>query len=87
MISAGDRRPGLVIIHVDGLSHARLRLAVDGGHMPFVARLLRTEGYEALAYRCGVPSTTGLVSRVMWARPPAMPVALRDRIQSLSTNN
>ena len=26
--------------------------------MPFVARLLETEGYEALAYRCGVPSTT-----------------------------
>jgi hypothetical protein len=26
--------------------------------MPFVARLMETEGYEALAYRCGVPSTT-----------------------------
>src|ERR1700674_5438375 len=51
-------RPGLVIIHVDGLSYARLRIAVDKGHMPFVARLMETEGYEALAYRCGVPSTT-----------------------------
>src|ERR1700674_507217 len=51
-------RPGLVIIHVDGLSYARLRIAVDQGHMPFVARLIETEGYEALAYRCGVPSTT-----------------------------
>jgi hypothetical protein len=53
-----DRRPGLVIIHVDGLSWPRLREAVDHGHMPFVARLMETEGYEALAYRCGVPSTT-----------------------------
>lgn len=26
--------------------------------MPFVARLLESGGYEALAYRCGVPSTT-----------------------------
>jgi hypothetical protein len=53
-----DRPPGLVIIHVDGLSWARLRLAIDQGHMPFVSRLIETEGYEALAYRCGVPSTT-----------------------------
>ena len=53
-----DRRPGLVVIHVDGLSWARLQAALDLGHMPFVARLLATEGYEALAYRCGVPSTT-----------------------------
>ena len=49
---------GLVVIHVDGLSHRRLLEAVDKGHMPFVARLLQTDGYEALAYRCGVPSTT-----------------------------
>jgi hypothetical protein len=53
-----DRRPGLIIIHVDGLSSPRLRLALDQGHMPFVARLIATEGYEALSYRCGVPSTT-----------------------------
>lgn len=26
--------------------------------MPFVARLIRSEGYQALPYRCGVPSTT-----------------------------
>src|ERR1700694_3135524 len=50
-------RPGLVIIHVDGLSYARLRIAVDQGHMPFVARLMENEGYEALAYRCGVAFT------------------------------
>jgi hypothetical protein len=53
-----DRQRGLVIVHVDGLSHARLRVAVDQGHMPFVGRLMEAEGYEALAYRCGVPSTT-----------------------------
>ncbi len=52
------RRKGLVVIHVDGLSHAQLGTAVARGHMPFVARLLQTEGYAALPYRCGVPSTT-----------------------------
>ena len=49
---------GLVVIHVDGLSHARLGAAVDQGHMPFVRQMQESEGYEALAYRCGVPSTT-----------------------------
>ncbi|HET9780963.1 MAG TPA: alkaline phosphatase family protein [Candidatus Dormibacteraeota bacterium] len=49
---------GLVVIHVDGLSHARLLEAIKLGHMPFVARLIDSQGYEALGYRCGVPSTT-----------------------------
>lgn len=49
---------GLVVIHVDGLSHARLLSALSGGHMPFVARLIDGEGYRPLPYRCGVPSTT-----------------------------
>jgi type I phosphodiesterase/nucleotide pyrophosphatase len=49
---------GLVVIHVDGLSHSRLLDAIRLGHMPFVARLMEAEGYEALSYRCGVPSTT-----------------------------
>lgn len=52
------RRKGLVVIHVDGLSHRRLGHALEQGHMPFVQRLLDTEDYVALAYRCGVPSTT-----------------------------
>ena len=49
---------GLVVIHVDGLSHARLLNALGQGNMPFVARMLSDQGYEALEYRCGVPSTT-----------------------------
>jgi hypothetical protein len=51
-------RHGLVVIHVDGLSHARLLQAIDEGDMPFVSRLGETEGYAAQRYRCGVPSTT-----------------------------
>ena len=49
---------GLVVIHLDGLSFNRLGLALERGHMPFVKRLIDAEGYETLAYRCGVPSTT-----------------------------
>jgi len=51
-------RKGLVVVHLDGLSHSRLGLALERGHMPFVKSLIEKEGYEALAYRCGVPSTT-----------------------------
>lgn len=51
-------RNGLVVVHVDGLSHSRLLTAIAQGQMPFVARLVQSEGYEALPYRCGVPSTT-----------------------------
>jgi Type I phosphodiesterase / nucleotide pyrophosphatase len=49
---------GLVVIHVDGLSHGRLLEAVARGYMPFTARLIEAEDYVALPYRCGVPSTT-----------------------------
>jgi hypothetical protein len=48
----------LLVIHVDGLSHNRLRAALDAGQMPFVKQMLEAGGYEALPYRCGVPSTT-----------------------------
>ena len=51
-------RKGLVVVHLDGLSHSRLGLALERGHMPFVKTLIEKEGYEAMAYRCGVPSTT-----------------------------
>lgn len=49
---------GLVIVHVDGLSHRLLHTAIDQGHMPFVQRLIAEEGYRALPYSCGLPSTT-----------------------------
>ena len=48
----------LLVIHVDGLSHSRLQAALAGGQMPFVRQMLEAGGYEALRYRCGVPSTT-----------------------------
>ena len=51
-------RKGLVVVHLDGLSYGRLGLALERGHMPFVKTLIEKEGYEALPYRCGVPSTT-----------------------------
>jgi hypothetical protein len=48
----------LVILHVDGLGADSLEKALREGRMPFVQRLMETEGYEIHRYRCGVPSTT-----------------------------
>jgi hypothetical protein len=49
---------GLVVLHVDGLGHSYLLDALEKGHMPFVSRLIAEQGFEAIPYRCGVPSTT-----------------------------
>ena len=51
-------RGGLVVLHIDGLGRDSLLRAVEAGGMPEVARLLGEEGYTALPYRCGIPSTT-----------------------------
>jgi hypothetical protein len=48
----------LVIVHVDGLGADSLEKAIREGRMPFVERLMRSEGYEINRYRCGIPSTT-----------------------------
>ena len=48
----------LVVLHLDGVGHRFLTRAVEDGRMPAVARLIAEEGYEALPYRCGIPSTT-----------------------------
>ncbi|HEX6547754.1 MAG TPA: alkaline phosphatase family protein [Candidatus Dormibacteraeota bacterium] len=48
----------LAVLHIDGLSHAELVQAFDAGLMPATRALIEKEGYEALPYHCGVPSTT-----------------------------
>jgi hypothetical protein len=49
---------GLVILHLDGVGHRFLVRAIGQGRMPAVTRLIAEEGYVALPYRCGIPSTT-----------------------------
>ncbi|MBK5289658.1 MAG: alkaline phosphatase family protein, partial [Acidimicrobiia bacterium] len=53
--------PGLLIIQIDGLSAERLRAAVAGGRMPFVARLLTARELEFRPIYSGLPSTTPAV--------------------------
>ena len=49
---------GLVMMHIDGVGHRFLVRALEEGRMPKLAALMRSEGYDALPYRCGIPSTT-----------------------------
>lgn len=51
-------RGGLVILHVDGLSHSELEAALGRGDLPYLQALMEREGYEALPYWSGIPSTT-----------------------------
>jgi hypothetical protein len=52
---------GLVILHVDGLSHAALLEAFGRGEMKAGKDLVDAEGYSAIEYRSGLPSTTPYV--------------------------
>ena len=47
-----DRAPrkGLVVIHLDGLSHGRLGAALEGGHMPFAIQLFEVSGDKIVGY-------------------------------------
>jgi hypothetical protein len=49
--------PRLVILQIDGLSHAHCSEALSRGVMPNLARFVRREG-RLSAYQCGLPSTT-----------------------------
>lgn len=49
---------GLIILQVDGLGYHYLQQALRQKHLPFVQSLIDDEGYQALPYRCGIPSTT-----------------------------
>jgi endonuclease/exonuclease/phosphatase family metal-dependent hydrolase len=49
---------GLVLIQIDGLSRTQLEKAIKRGRMPFLAKLLRREGYRLHSIYSGMPSTT-----------------------------
>jgi endonuclease/exonuclease/phosphatase family metal-dependent hydrolase len=51
-------RPGLVMIQIDGLSHAEMQRAVAAGRMPFLSSLLEREDYHAHHIYAGLPSST-----------------------------
>jgi Type I phosphodiesterase / nucleotide pyrophosphatase len=55
------RRPGFIIIEIDGLSYDHLHLALDQGYMPHVREMLESSQAQVSRWRCGLPSTTPAV--------------------------
>jgi hypothetical protein len=77
---AGQRR--LVLLVLDGLSHARLRAALSAGLLPALARRLDGGQLELSSFRAGCPATTaafqaGLFYGAARRRGPDAPGALR----------
>ncbi|MCS6845143.1 MAG: alkaline phosphatase family protein [Caldilineales bacterium] len=57
-LAEDDRRRGLIILQIDGLSYTTLARALADGAMPYLSRLLEREGYRLQPWWCGVPSST-----------------------------
>ncbi len=53
-----DGRRGAVVLQIDALAYAELRRAIEAGHCPTLAHMLRTEGFEMRRWFCGLPSAT-----------------------------
>ncbi len=56
-----DRRPGFIIIQLDGLSYDHLVQALAQGYAPHIKRLLASGQVRLAPWRCGLPSTTPAV--------------------------
>jgi len=42
-----SEEPGLLLLQIDGFARTQLERALAKGHMPYLRRLLRREGYGA----------------------------------------
>lgn len=58
--------PGLLLIQIDGFARGQLERALAAGRMPFLARLLKREGYELRTFYSGIPSTTPAVQAELY---------------------
>lgn len=59
--TTGPHRRGLVVVQIDGLSHAELERALARGDMPTLARLRSREHYRLHRLYSGLPSSTPAV--------------------------
>ncbi|HET7876678.1 MAG TPA: hypothetical protein VFN71_14240, partial [Methylomirabilota bacterium] len=53
-----SRRRRFLVVQIDGLSRAVLEHALARGYMPFLARLLRRQGFRLVPMSVGLPTST-----------------------------
>lgn len=69
-----SEKPGILLIQIDGLSRAQLERALAAKRMPFLANLLKREGYETHTFYPGLPTTTPAVqAELYYGVPSAVP--------------
>jgi endonuclease/exonuclease/phosphatase family metal-dependent hydrolase len=70
----GEASPGLVMIQIDGLSHAELQRALREGEMPFLSKLVKRESYSVRKMYSGLPSNTpSMQGELFYGVPCAVP--------------
>ena len=74
-VSSGNPTdPGIVLVQLDGFSFRQLERAMAEGRMPFLRRLLESEGYKLTPFYSGLPSTTPAVQgELYYGVPCAVP--------------
>ncbi|MFO7811592.1 MAG: hypothetical protein R6V21_01385 [Pelovirga sp.] len=73
-------RPGLIMVQIDGLPQGQFDQAIERGEMPFLRRLIKSQGYQSHAHYSGLPSTTPAVqSELFYGVKGAVPAfSFRD---------
>lgn len=51
-------KKGLVILHIDGVSHSMLLRSLKKGYLPYLKKFIKEKNYKIDKYWCGLPSTT-----------------------------
>ena len=51
--------PGVIMFEIDGLGEGILREAIDGGHVPTIARWLADSSHRLIGWECDLSSQTG----------------------------
>lgn len=68
----GGRR--LLLVQLDGVSHGRLRRALEAGRMPFLSSLLASGSHRLSPCRSGAPaSTPAFQAGLLYGRAPSVP--------------
>lgn len=86
-----DRKPGLILLEIDGLSEPILQKAIRLGYMPTLAAWLHTDRYKIYRWDSGLPSqTSAMQAGIMHGRHydiPAFRYFDKSNQRMLSSNN